>query len=156
MSLSKSSPNSTPESTPEATPEETTHETTPTEAASSDLPDYAGLVSFLLKPSLEEAADSLKVHREVSSSGERVWLRVAFEGADKGRVFGRGGRNIQAIRTALEAAGKAAGQVVYLDVYGDRPEREESGGRSRSNGRSSSRESSSRPKPPPKPRPRLT
>lgn len=125
-----------------------------TAANPSTSPNYKALVSFLLKPFLEEAADSLKADCEVSSNGERVWLRVAFEGADKGRVFGRGGRNIQAIRTALEAAGKAAGQMVYLDVYGDRGDREGGEGRSRGNGRSSSRRSSPRRSPPPSPRTR--
>jgi predicted RNA-binding protein YlqC (UPF0109 family) len=48
----------------------------------------------------------------------RVWIRVAFEGEDKGRVFGRGGRNIQAIRTVLAAAAANAGHSVYLDIYG--------------------------------------
>ncbi|MBV8887090.1 MAG: KH domain-containing protein, partial [Chroococcidiopsidaceae cyanobacterium CP_BM_RX_35] len=48
----------------------------------------------------------------------RVWIRVAFEGEDKGRVFGRGGRNIQAIRTVVAAAATAAGHSAYLDIYG--------------------------------------
>ena len=80
-------------------------------------PNYIGLVHFLLKPFLE-VPESLKVDCERSANNSRVWIRVAFEGADKGRVFGRGGRNIQAIRTAIAAAGEAAGQSVYLDVYG--------------------------------------
>jgi hypothetical protein len=32
-------------------------------------------------------------------------------------VFGRGGRNIQAIRTVIQAAAQAAGQSVHLDIY---------------------------------------
>jgi len=43
---------------------------------------------------------------------------VAFEGEDKGRVFGRGGRNIQGIRTVIAAAAALAGHSVYLDIYG--------------------------------------
>lgn len=54
---------------------------------------------------------------EISNTA-RVWIRVAFEGEDKGRVFGRGGRNIQAIRTVLAAAAATAGHSVYLDIYG--------------------------------------
>lgn len=80
-------------------------------------PDYAGLVRFLVQPFLESPT-SLKVDCEISPSKPRVWIRIAFEGEDKGRVFGRGGRNIQAIRTVMEAAAKAAGQSVYLDIYG--------------------------------------
>ncbi|MCL1465231.1 KH domain-containing protein [Argonema galeatum A003/A1] len=81
------------------------------------IPDYGGLVKFLVQPFLE-SQESLKVDCEISASSPRVWIRVAFEGEDKGRVFGRGARNIQAIRTALEAAARASGQSVYLDIYG--------------------------------------
>lgn len=80
-------------------------------------PDYAGLVRFLVEPFLE-LPDSLKVDCEVSPSRGKVWVRVAFEGTDKGRVFGRGGRNIQAIRSVLEAAARLAGYSAYLDVFG--------------------------------------
>ncbi|PSB26011.1 KH domain-containing protein [Stenomitos frigidus] len=80
-------------------------------------PDYARLVTFLVEPFLE-LPESLKVDCEVSPSRGKVWVRVAFEGADKGRVFGRGGRNIQAIRSVLEAAARAAGYSAYLDVFG--------------------------------------
>ena len=54
----------------------------------------------------------------MSANAARVWLRIAFESEDKGRVFGRGGRNIQAIRTVIAAAAAAAGHSVYLDIYG--------------------------------------
>jgi len=80
-------------------------------------PDYAGLVRLLVQPFLE-SSDSLSVDCEISPNTARVWIRVAFEGEDKGRVFGRGGRNIQAIRTVIAAAAAAAGHSVYLDIYG--------------------------------------
>ncbi|MBD1931010.1 MULTISPECIES: KH domain-containing protein [Cyanophyceae] len=80
-------------------------------------PDYAALVNFLVQPFLE-SPKSLSVDCEMSQGNTRAWLRVAFEGEDKGRVFGRGGRNIQAIRTVIEAAALAAGQSVHLDIYG--------------------------------------
>jgi predicted RNA-binding protein YlqC (UPF0109 family) len=80
-------------------------------------PDYAGLVKFLVEPFLE-LPESLKVDCEVSPSRGKVWVRIAFEGVDKGRVFGRGGRNIQAIRSVLEAAARVAGYSAYLDVFG--------------------------------------
>lgn len=80
-------------------------------------PDYAGLVKFLVEPFLEQP-ESLKVDCEVSPSRGKVWVRVAFEGTDKGRVFGRGGRNIQAIRSVLEAAARLAGYSAHLDVFG--------------------------------------
>lgn len=92
------------------------------------MPDYAALVRFLVQPFLESPS-SLKIDCETSPSKPKVWIRLAFEGEDKGRVFGRGGRNIQAIRTVIEAAAKAAGQSVYLDIYGGiGPERENGAG----------------------------
>ena len=92
------------------------------------MPDYAALVRFLVQPFLESPS-SLKIDCEINPSKPKVWIRLAFEGEDKGRVFGRGGRNIQAIRTVIEAAAKAAGQSVYLDIYGGiGPERENGAG----------------------------
>ncbi|BAS56956.1 MULTISPECIES: KH domain-containing protein [Leptolyngbya] len=92
-------------------------------------PDYAGLIRFLVEPFLE-TPDALKIDCEVLANRSRIWIRLAFEGTDKGRVFGRGGRNVQAIRTTIEGVAKAAGQTVNLDVYGsgredseDRPPR---------------------------------
>ncbi len=80
-------------------------------------PDYAGLVRFLVQPFLDSPL-SLSVDCEMSPNTARVWLRIAFESEDKGKVFGRGGRNIQAIRTVIAAAAAAAGHSVYLDIYG--------------------------------------
>lgn len=80
-------------------------------------PDYETLIRFLIQPFLE-SPDALKLDCEVSQARMRVWIRLAFEGSDKGRVFGRGGRNIQAIRTVLEAIAKMRGYSVHLDVFG--------------------------------------
>lgn len=90
-------------------------------ASQTITPDYGGLVKSLVEPFLE-LPESLKVDCEVSPSRAKVWVRVAFEGTDKGRVFGRGGRNIQAIRAILEAAAQAAGYSAYLDVFGSQPQ----------------------------------
>ena len=117
-------------------------------------PDYLSLVRFLLEPLLE-SGDSLSVDCEKSPSKPKVWIRMAFDDPDKGRVFGRGGRNIQAIRTVLEAAAQTAGESIYLDIYGhgmsDRSGSDRSGSDRSSEGRS--------PKSPPRrtrpPRPSL-
>lgn len=93
---------------------------------SATSPDYPGLVKFLLEPFLE-SPNSLKVDCEISSNKPKIWIRLAFEGEDKGRVFGRGGRNIQAIRAVIVAAAKLAGQSVYLDIYGGTPAEHDSG-----------------------------
>ena len=80
-------------------------------------PDYAGLVSFLLEPFLEDPK-TLSIHCEQVASTKKLWLRVAFDTNDKGKVFGRGGRNIKAIRTVLNTAATNVNQQVYLDIYG--------------------------------------
>lgn len=126
-------------------------------------PDYAALVRFLVQPFLE-APDSLRVDCEISPTRGKVLVRLAFEGADKGRVFGRGGRNIQAVRAVLTAAAQMAGYSVHLDVFGASPPGGEAEGgevpRSRSDRpRRSIDRSSDRPAPPSeptssKPRPR--
>lgn len=114
-------------------------------------PDYVGLVRFLVEPFLE-SPQRLSVDCEKSQAKERVWIRLAFEGTDKGRVFGRGGRNIQAIRTVLQAAAQAAGQSVHLDIYdgsGGSSHRESTSGGSSGERRGSSGRAST-PKPAPK------
>ncbi|NJM97409.1 MAG: KH domain-containing protein [Phormidesmis sp. RL_2_1] len=93
---------------------------------------------FLDKP------EALKFHSETLAGGKKLWLRAAFdEDEDKGRVFGRGGRNIQAVRTVLAAAAELSGMTVNISVFGEpeaeRSERgtDRSGGRgARSGGRS--------------------
>lgn len=80
-------------------------------------PDYVSLIRFLIEPLLE-SSESLRVHCEKSPSKPKVWIRIAFEDPEKGRVFGRGGRNIQAIRTVLAAAAQTVGESIYLDIYG--------------------------------------
>ena len=84
------------------------------------MPDYTGLVRFLIEPFLE-SANSLSIDCEISENAAKVWIRVAFEGEDKGRVFGRGGRNIQVIKTVVAAAATCAGHSAYLDIYGSQP-----------------------------------
>ncbi|WP_326520705.1 KH domain-containing protein [Leptothoe spongobia] len=82
------------------------------------MPDFEALVRFLLTPFLE-SPEALRLDFEPLSNGQRLWIRVAFDGEDKGRVFGRGGRNIQAIRKVLKATGALHGCAVHLDVYGE-------------------------------------
>ena len=79
-------------------------------------PAYIDLLKFLVEPFLDQP-ESLSIDCEELNNHQRVWIRVAFEGKDKGRVFGRGGRNIQAIRTVLKIAAASASQTLYLDIY---------------------------------------
>jgi uncharacterized protein len=113
---------------------------------SSSSPDYVGLVRFLVQPFLE-STDLLKVDCEIAPRPRRVLIRMAFEGEDKGRVFGRGGRNIQAIRTVLQAVAKTVGYSVHLDIYGSQPGGRDSG--------SEDKPSPPRSQPRPTPRPRI-
>ncbi len=103
-------------------------------------PDFPGLIRFLVEPFLESPS-SLRVDCESSPRTGRVLVRLAFEGEDKGRVFGRGGRNIQAVRTVLQAVAQSAGFVAHLEVYG---------------GQSAGRESPQASKPRPNRAPRRT
>lgn len=117
-------------------------------------PDYAELVRFLIQPFLE-SPNSLSVDCETSTSTSRVWIRVAFEGEDKGRIFGRGGRNIQSIRTVIAAAAALAGHSVYLDIYGSQAfnsTSESEASETRSNGIKSKDQRGDIPKPTIKPR----
>lgn len=104
-------------------------------------PDYIGLVRFLIEPFLESPT-TLRIDCEKSNANERVWIRLAFEGTDKGRVFGRGGRNIQAIRTVIQSVAQTAGQFAHLDIY-ESPN-EELRRESAPSGKSSVRKDSSR------------
>ena len=83
-----------------------------------NLPDYGQLVKFLFQPFVS-AADAIGVDCEYTIDRHRVWIRVAIASADQGSAFGRGGRNIQAVRTILQAAATAVGQSVHLDIYGN-------------------------------------
>ena len=111
-------------------------------------PDYEGLVRFLIEPFLNDP-QSLCVNSEVNQ--KKIWLRVAFDKSDRGKVFGRGGRNIQAIRTTIETAATSNNESIFLDIYSDEPPKSDNGDRrDRSSGNSGSRRRNSPPKPAPK------
>ncbi len=82
-------------------------------------PNYIELVRFLVTPFLE-FPESLVVDCEISGARHRVLVRIAFASSDKGRVFGRGGRTLQAIRTVLEASATLEEKSAYLEVFGER------------------------------------
>lgn len=78
--------------------------------------NYRQLATFLIKPLLDRP-EKLFISSETTLGGRRIRLRVAFDGEDKGRVFGRGGRTINAIRTVIDCAALAAQQDVNLEIY---------------------------------------
>ena len=109
-------------------------------------PDYVGLIRFLIEPFLD-APDSLYINAERIKERKKVWLRVAFDNSDRGKVFGRGGRNIQAIRTILHTAGAVNQESIFLDIYSDEKEQAPSDDRRRSSGTHRRRRSPSKPAP---------
>ena len=110
-------------------------------------PDYEKLVRFLIEPFLDDPK-SLCVNSEVNQQKKKIWLRVAFDKNDRGKVFGRGGRNIQAIRTAIKTAATAHNETVFLDIYSDEPAKSDDFGRGgRSSGNSGRRRSPAKPAP---------
>jgi len=65
--------------------------------------------------------EKLRVDCETNSKGDRILIRVAFDPTEKGRIFGRNGRTIQAIRTLLTTTGNNHDQVVRFDVFDPDP-----------------------------------
>ena len=81
--------------------------------------EFEALARFLMNPFLDQP-DLLKFHSETLSGGRKLWLRAAFaEDEDKGRVFGRGGRNIKAVRAVLSSAASRSDMMVNLSVFGE-------------------------------------
>jgi predicted RNA-binding protein YlqC (UPF0109 family) len=82
-------------------------------------PQYQKLAQFLIEPLLDNPSE-MKIDCEPVNEQKKIWIRVDFDEADKGRVYGRSGRNLQAIRMILDNAAALAGQSIYLDVFNDR------------------------------------
>lgn len=79
-------------------------------------PDYRTLVRYLVEPLIEDQ-QSLRVDIESTGGGKRVWVRLSFDAQDRGRVFGRGGRTLQAIRQVMTTAARLAEQTLRLEIY---------------------------------------
>lgn len=77
--------------------------------------DTEGLVRYLVT-SLVDDAESVSV--TVSESDEAVTYEVTVDPADIGKVIGRQGRIIKAIRTLARAAGASDDRQVEVEVIG--------------------------------------
>jgi uncharacterized protein len=77
--------------------------------------DLEGLVRYLVT-SLVEDSDSVSV--TVSDTDESVTFEVAVGADDVGKIIGRQGRIIKAIRTLVRAAGTSGGKQVEVEVAG--------------------------------------
>jgi predicted RNA-binding protein YlqC (UPF0109 family) len=80
-------------------------------------PDFSGLVRFLIEPFLD-SPESLSIDCETLTGHSKVWIRVAFSADERGKVFGRGGRNIQAVRQVVQATAELSGWSANFEVYG--------------------------------------
>lgn len=77
--------------------------------------DPEGLVRFLAL-SLVDDPDSVDVVKKVS--GESVTYEISLNPDDVGKVIGRQGRVIKAIRTVVRAAASINGERVDVEVLG--------------------------------------
>lgn len=75
--------------------------------------DTRGLVTFLVT-ALVDDPDSVRI--EVTEDGDEVRFRVVLPPDEVGKVIGRNGRIIKAIRTLARAAGSTEGRRVEVDV----------------------------------------
>ena len=82
-------------------------------------PDYRTLVRHLVEPLIGDP-QSLRVDIESTAGGKRIRVRLSFDAQDRGRVFGRGGRTLQAIRQVMTTAALLADQTLRLEIYDPR------------------------------------
>ena len=85
------------------------------------MPDYNALISFLLKPLLAHP-EALRVDFESNSKSDRVWIRVAFDPEDRGHIFGKGGKIVQAIRTVVMTAAEEVGHSARFEIFDPTPD----------------------------------
>ena len=85
------------------------------------MPDYNALISFLLKPLLTYP-HALKVDFESNANSDRIWIRVAFDPEDRGQIFGKGGKIVQAIRTVVMTAAEEVGHSARLEIFDPTPD----------------------------------
>jgi predicted RNA-binding protein YlqC (UPF0109 family) len=77
--------------------------------------DTAALLDYLIR-ALVDDPDAVAIVRTETSGGELFEVTVAAD--DVGKVIGRSGRIIKALRTLLRAAGSADGRHVDLEILG--------------------------------------
>jgi uncharacterized protein len=111
-----------------------------TEQSLSQHLQYDKLVAFLLKPLLD-APEDLRINCEYLPAHARVWVRVAFQAADREKLLDGSSRHLYAIKTVVSAAARIAGQSVYLDIYGSESRTRATSERSERPGRGDERQS---------------
>ncbi len=78
------------------------------------MPDYIELVDLIVRR-LVTKPDEVKVSEERSDSGA-ILLTIKVSGEDIGRVIGKKGSTINAIRHVAKAASVKSGEKVDVDV----------------------------------------
>ncbi len=75
--------------------------------------DYTGLVSYIVK-AIVSKPDAVKVSMVEGARTSRV--EVTLDPEDVGKVIGRGGRNIDAIRSVVRAAALKNRERVSVEI----------------------------------------
>jgi len=77
------------------------------------VPDYGQLVSYMVR---QMVGDPDAVAVEVEQDGHHAVVRIATASADLGKVIGRNGRHIDAIRMVVRAASLRNRDRVQVEV----------------------------------------
>ena len=85
--------------------------------AATDAPsDPRSLAEYLVRE-LVDAPDAVVVREDRGPEG--LVLRVEVAEADRGKVIGRQGRVVRALRTIVRAAGVRSGERIHLEIDTD-------------------------------------
>ena len=84
--------------------------------------DYVDLVDFIVK-NIVDHPDAVVV-AAVQGRGRSETLEIRLDPGDVGRVIGKGGRNIEAIRSLVKASAIKEHHRVNVEVIADDDERE--------------------------------
>ena len=83
--------------------------------------DYAALAGFVAK-NIVRNPDEVDV--QVHEGGRQTVVEIACAQDDMGKLIGKGGRNIEAIRSVVRAAGLRQHERVQVDLAEDEEDRE--------------------------------
>ena len=83
------------------------------------MPDFRNLVAFLVEHLVTEP-EAVVVTEERGEDGT-VSIRIAVAAADVGRVIGKRGATINAIRTVANAGALYGGERIDVEIEEDRP-----------------------------------
>ncbi|HUY56676.1 MAG TPA: KH domain-containing protein [Candidatus Micrarchaeaceae archaeon] len=77
------------------------------------MPDYGELVRFMVQQMVSQP-DAVEV--AVEQEAQRVTVRIRTAPDDLGKLIGRGGRHIEAVRMVVRAASLRSRDRVYIEV----------------------------------------